>query len=211
MAMDKFQATIWIESYIAQPYWPEMNDVIEIQKRSGMNLVRSDDKRAERLNAHLKTLGISKADYSELVRLSQRRWYRVDNADGASEIVIPTHQFSGMLVQAVKSAPSGSKLPVDGLRSSIRCSSFATGKTKMDRLYRRYVKSDQSNQRRLQEDEVIMDFEAKGMIEFYADDIKPAGVDRLLEHALTRIGCGAARKMGFGRGRLIELLPAVGE
>ena len=103
-----FDVTLKLTSYIADPYWPEMNQVIEIQKKSGLAAKKSDDTRDAALKAYLSKIEMTQDQYDELVRLSQRPWHLLDGE--GSNIVIPRHQMSGCLVQATLSAPSGAKV-----------------------------------------------------------------------------------------------------
>jgi hypothetical protein len=202
----KLACTLYVESYIAHPYWPETDDVINIQKRSGMNRARTDDSRHKALKEHLKKEGVTLKDYDELLRKSRRPWYRVDNDDETSPIVIPRHQLAGALVQTVNTAPAAvrGKYRADSFRYHVQLSDFVTEKMDADRVYDRYVKLEGSNQRSRQKNALISDFEAAGTI-VVADDTKVADLQRLIDYALTEIGVGAARKMGHGRGHVLRL------
>jgi len=199
-------ATIQVASYIGDPFWTEMSELIDIQKKSGMNRARSEDKKEAALKAWLKKENITDAEYKALEALASRPWYRVDDRDQTSEIVIPRHHVAGMLVQACKSAPAGSKFKQDELRSRLQVSHFTTGKFQKDSDFVRYVKSDLTNQRRLHEDEVLENFMAVGTIRFNSSITKEAAVKSLLEHGIVFVGLGAARKMGYGRGELVSFV-----
>jgi len=202
--IEQWAIEVSMESYIAEPYWPERDDVIQIEKKSGMNFARTDEKRAATLLEYLKQQGMTKADYDALVALANRPWYRAAEPDG--EIIIPRHQLSGALVQATKLSPSSviKTSYADSLRTLLRLSDWTTGKTQRDELFRRYVKNE-SNQRRLAESEVLKNFTSKGRAEFDPDVLKPETVKAVIRYALTMIGIGACRKMGYGRGELIAL------
>jgi len=204
--MTRWRVAMHMESYIADPYWPELDDVISLQKKSGMNFQRSEAKRDAALLAYLQQQDLTMDDYRALVAKSSRRWYRMDDEDQASEIVIPRHQVSGALVQATKVSPSSviKSAMADNLRSVLRIDPLATGKFKADALFRRYVKGE-SNQRRLHENEVIADFTASGALAFDPDVLRPATVRALFTYALVHVGVGACRKMGYGRGTLETL------
>ncbi|HXH06782.1 MAG TPA: hypothetical protein VNI83_09340, partial [Vicinamibacterales bacterium] len=68
-----------IDSYIADPYWPEVEQVINIQKQSGMNRARSSANARKALEEYLRSAGLTLADYDRLVERSQRPFY----TDGA--------------------------------------------------------------------------------------------------------------------------------
>lgn len=196
---------IHFDNYIADPYWPERNSVIDIQKKSGMSRARSDDKRIQALQAYLKKEGITAEEYERLQKLAERSWYRVVADDESSEIIIPRHQFSGALVQATKNAPAGSKFPQDDLRSKLRLADLRTGKFKADGIFERYVRPEikpgAAGQRRLQKNPYIENFDATCTITtIYPED----GVKHLVDYAVYFVGCGACRKMGYGRGRVVS-------
>lgn len=201
----EFQTTLQVTSYIAHPYWPEADELINIQKCSGLNRLKNEDKRQAALRSWLDSQGLTMKDYDRLVVLAARQWYRQDGE--TSEIVIPRHQLSGCLVQAVKSAPAGARIPGDSLRSLLQLSDFTTGKMKMDEKFKRFVRPSDgtgkplSNQRSLRCNEVIKNFEATGTISVDTTAVaKPEeSIGKLLDHAGKFIGVGAARKMGYGR------------
>jgi len=199
--IEQWVIEVQMESYIAEPYWPQRDDVIQIEKKSGMNFARTDEKRAATLLAYLEQQGMTRADYDALVVLAARPWYRTGEREG--EIVIPRHQVSGALVQATKLSPSSiiKTSYADSLRTLLRLDDWKTGKMQRDELFRRYVKND-SNQRRLSESEVIKDFTAKGTLGFDRDVLRPETVKALLRYMLSMVGVGSCRKMGYGRGEL---------
>jgi hypothetical protein len=195
-----YTATIKIGSYIAEPYWPELDDVINIQKKSGYNRAKSEGKREAALKAYLKQEGISEKEYTSLVEKASRKWYR----DDEGRIIVPRHHLAGCLVQTVKTAPAAirGKFDADSFRHHVRLSDFVTDKTEKDSLFDRYVKNDATNQRRRSISEVIEDFEAVGSVEL-SDKFKLKDFENLLTYALSETGLGSCRKMGFGRG-LVE-------
>lgn len=195
------KVVVHFDDYIADPYWPERNTVIDIQKKSGMSRARSDDKRAQALSSYLKKEGITMEEYQRLCETADRKWYRLNPDDQTTEIVIPRHQFSSALVQAVASAPAGSRFPADDLRSKLRLGTFRTGKFKHDCTFERYIKPKESGQRRFQSNEVIKDFDATGTLQTIYDE---DAVKHLMDHACFFVGIGAARKMGYGRGRVLS-------
>lgn len=192
-----------MQNYIADPYWPEVDEVVNLQKSSGMNRVRSEDKRESSLNGYLEQIGMTRDQYEALVVKSKRPWYRVD--DETSPIIIPRHQLSGCLVQACQSAPAGSRFAKSALRALIQIQDLVTLKTESDCEYKRYVRpcdgtgKPLSNQRSLRVNQVIEDFAATGAIALDESDVKPEKVLGLLRYAGKYVGLGASRKMGYGR------------
>ena len=196
-------------SYIAHPYWAEREELVNIAKQSGLNRVRSEDKRDQALRRYLEKQGMSMEDYQLLEKLAARQWYKLADANDG-EIIIPRHQFSGALVEACKSAPAGARFNADQLRSLLDIRDFRTGKFGCDRLFSRFVLPKDgkgnplSNQRARRVNEVIDDFIAEGTIHFDTDDVKQKSVVALLNYAGKYIGVGASRKMGYGRFQLLD-------
>ncbi len=196
--------TIEFDRYIAHPYWPERETVIKIMKDSGMARQKSDDKRETALMNQLKKEGISKEEFERIKAAANRQWYRVNNNDQTSEIVIPRHQIAGSLVQAVGTATKNlrGKYDKDSFRSMVEISDFRTSKTESDGKFDRYVKLEGSNMRSHQVNEYIQDFTAIGTFRV-REDANLENLEHLLDTAVENIGVGASRKMGFGRGRVV--------
>uniref|UniRef100_A0A6M3LCB3 Uncharacterized protein n=1 Tax=viral metagenome TaxID=1070528 RepID=A0A6M3LCB3_9ZZZZ len=209
--IEAHEVVVHMESYIANPYWPEVDALIELQKKSGMNFQRTDEKRAATLLAYLQQCGMTMDDYRALEAKSQRPWYRLDDEDQTSEIVMPRHQLSGALVQTCNVSPSSviKTSWAENLRTILRLEPWRTGKVQADKVFARYVKGE-SNQRRYQESPEIDDFDAHGEIRFDPDVIKPPKVEALLKYALCNVGIGACRKMAYGRGEFVSLTPVQG-
>lgn len=196
------------KGYVADPYWTELTELIDIQKESGMNRARSEKNRADALATYLARQGMTPEDYAKLEALARRPWYRVDSDDESTEIIVSSHQLYGCLIEAAKQAPAALRLcEPDNLRHMIELSDFSTGKTKEDGIYKRAVMPKSgagqplSNQRTLRSDPYIEKFEATGTLRYYAEELRDKGeylVD-FLRYAGQRVGVGAARKMGFGR------------
>ncbi len=206
MQREQLELTLQIEAYIANPFWPERSQVIEIDKLGGVAQQKSEPKRLLARQGQLDKMGLTMADYERLVARSNRAWYRKDPEDETSEIVIPRHHLAGMLVQAVGHAPKSVRggFDKDSFRHVVRLSDLTTGKYTHDTVFSRYVKLETSNQRNLQTSYVITNFKATGTVELLAD-AKVADLERLLKFALMQIGLGSSRKMGYGRGELVSL------
>ena len=187
--------------YIAHPYWPEREQVVNIQKQSGMNRARSEDKRDAALRRYLEKMGMSMKDYQKLEQEASKEWYR----DDADNIIIPRHHLSGCLVQACKTSPAGTRFSQDQLRSLLQISDFVTDRKTADGIFKRFVLPTDgkgnpiSNQRRLTKNEFIGGFTAVGTIDFDKSDVSEKAVRELLQYAGKYVGVGASRKMGYGR------------
>lgn len=193
-------------SYIAHPFWPETNARIEIEKKSGVNRQKSDDKRAAALKAECSRQGFTYARYLEMVELSQRQFYTRE--DGT--IYIPRHQIAGGLVQVIGGSPKAlrGRFTKDSFRALVQIGDFDTKRTECSGVFARFVKLESSNQRSWQKNEYIGQylgegepFAARGTIGL-TDQADEETVRALFEALVTQVGTGGARKMGFGRGTI---------
>jgi hypothetical protein len=202
MNRNVYTVTLKVESYIAEPYWPELDDLINIQKKSGVNRCKSEAKREASLKAYLKQEGISPEAYAALESKAKERWYK----DEQGRIFIPRHHLAGCLVQTVKTAPAAirGKFDADSFRHHVRISDFATDKKVKDELFDRYVKNEATNQRRRSISEVITDFPCVGTVEIN-EMFKEKDFHNLLTYALSETGLGSCRKMGYGRGSIMSI------
>ena len=192
--------------YIADPYLPALEELINIQKASGMNRARSEQKRQQALSDHLKRIGWDMDRYSALETEAHTPWYRQDG-DG-SPIIIPSHQYYGCLIEACKNV-SASLRPCDAsnLRFVLQVSDLVTERTAADGDYKRLVMPKSgtgqplSNQRALRVNPYIKDFDATGQVVFDEAQVSQQGdtLEEFLRWAGQFIGVGASRKMGCGR------------
>ena len=198
-------AKIEFEKYVAHPYWPERELVIRLAKDSGMNRQRSEAKRLQALATECEKNNMTVEDYRKLEVLAARQFYRKVEPDG--EIIIPRHQLAGCLVHTVKFAPKNlrGKYNDESFRALVQIGDFSTGKFKEDGTYARYVKLETSNMRSLQKNDYIEQFSAVGTFSVPVDE-KVADLKRLIGFAVEETGVGACRKMGFGRGVLVDLV-----
>jgi hypothetical protein len=120
----------FVRGYIAHPFWVARSKLIDIQKGSGMNRVRSDSKRADSLKNYLQRIGMSKEQYDQLEVEANRQFYTTADLDGVAlpghapdEIVIPAHQWNGALANACALATSGIRIAkADQIRSILTVS-----------------------------------------------------------------------------------------
>jgi hypothetical protein len=68
-----FDLEIELRSYIADPYWPERERLVNIQKESGMSRARSAANRRKALEEYLRSEGMTLKDYDELEVTRARR------------------------------------------------------------------------------------------------------------------------------------------
>ena len=204
MESQTIQFTLFFDKgYIADPYFPAKEELINIQKLSGMNRTRTEAKREQALKEYLRRQGISQEAYEALEERASRPWYR----DQEGAIIIPSHQMYGCLIESAKTL-SASQRPCDpaNLRHILHVSDWDTGKEKEDGVYERLVMPKSgtgqplSNQRALRKNPFIAKFTAHGTIGFFVNDIPEAQhIIDFVGYCGQRVGVGTSRKMGYGR------------
>jgi len=193
--------------YIAEPYWPEMYQVIQITKLSGVSRAKSPANARKALEEYLRQNGMTLDDYESLKARSQRPFHTAP--DG--EIVLPPDQIAAFLVATTMQLRSASR-PCDPQEVRVRIISTAwrTGKHEPDGIYRRFATvtsgtgAKLSNQRGLRESAYIEKFDAKGSLTIDEQFVRPETLQKAIEHGGAFVGVGAARKMGWGRFSLVE-------
>jgi hypothetical protein len=206
----------FLRGYIADPYWPALDSIISIQKKSGLNRAKSDANRRKALEEYLQRENISVERYEQLVAESKLPFY-LDEGNG--EIVIPVLHVSSFLVAACDQARAANRpCQPEQVRSRFIFTPWSTGKRVADALsWERFATvtsgSGQtlSNQRGLRKSWYIGDFDAVGEIEFDEDFIEPASLKNALSWGGKFVGIGASRKMGWGRFELLSFDEIAGE
>lgn len=205
--MKTINVTLRMRNYIAHPFWPAKNTCIEIEKKSGVNRLKVEEKRIAALKAECSRQGVTYEQYLQLQIEAKEEWYR--RSDGT--IYVPRHQLAGGLVQTIGSSPRSLNGPYnkDNFRALAQIGDFETDCKEASGVFSRFVKLEGSNQRSWQENEFLgqyLDegepFDASGVLQI----VDPKQVDtlkRLFVHTIENIGIGAARKMGFGRGEVV--------
>lgn len=195
------------KGYIADPYWPELEKLINIQKESGMNRARTSANRRKSLEEHLNGIGMTLADYEELERRAKRPFY----TNGTGEIIVPDNQVISFFVATCDTARSANKpCEADQVRSRLTVSPWHTGKQQADGVWSRFVVvsagtgAKLSNQRGLRESKYISAFEARGTVTFDEDFVDPKTLERAIMWGGRFVGVGASRKMGWGRFELLQ-------
>jgi len=209
-----FPIALRFNNYIAHPYWPEQEKLINITKESGMNRARSDEKRRKALRDYLAARNMTMEDFEVLERAANRQFYTFGTTlpDGfgqqhdPDEICVPAHQMYGCLAQAADLASGSIRVArLEQIRTVLRVSSIATGCTKPAGVWERFVlvKSGTgqtlSNQRALRVNQYLGVFDGTGFISFNEDSVPLKKVADFLAYAGREIGAGASRKMGWGR------------
>ncbi len=193
--------TAHFAKYCSHPYWAEREQVIQIQKESGLNRARSQANRTRALSTHLAKIGLSMEDYGALLALADRPFHLA-----AGVIIIPQHQVYGCLAQAADLASSSLRLAApEQIRTVLKSTDWVTTKTAGDGVWSRFVVvkagSGQtlSNQRSLRENAYLEDFDVTATLTFSADVLQPEKVQQFLAFAGRDIGIGASRKLDWGR------------
>lgn len=188
--------------YIAHPYWPEMYEVIEITKKSGMNRAKSDANRRKALEEYLRANNMTLRDFEELEACSRRPFH----LDDAGRIVIPPESVMAFLVAANDTARAATRAcPPDQVWSRIRATPFVTDRTGPDGVWRRFATVNlgtgarASNQRGLRENHFIENFTALGQLSFDEQTVDPEALRNLIAWGGQFVGLGSSRKMGKGR------------
>lgn len=212
-----------LQSYIGDPYWPEMERVVSIQKESGMNRARTGENRNNSLEQHLRAIDMSRDAYDELEAMARRPFH----VDDSNNVIIPKNHVDGMLVSACTMARSAMRpCPPDMVRTVLRASAWRTSiKADQAKLWERYVVvtggtgQKLSNQRGLRsnyyigseppgEMEPTKQVTATGTIDVNQEMVKIETLGKSLEWAGQWVGIGASRKMGWGRFNVIGFKPA---
>lgn len=188
--------------YVAHPYWPEMYQVIEITKKSGMNRAKSDANRRKALEEYLRQHDMTLADFEALEALSKRPFHTMPSG----EIIIPRESLMAFFVAANDESRAAFKAcPPEQVWTRIQATDLRTGKHKPDGVWRRFATvnlgsgAKASNQRGLRENYFIADFQATGAVSIDESQVDPKTLQNLISWAGQFVGIGASRKMGKGR------------
>jgi hypothetical protein len=184
--------------YIAHPFWHEQKQLISIQKVSGYNRVRSEQKRAQVLLAELEHRGLTLDQYNDLQLKAKRPFV----TDERGTIVIPADRFCSFLSniacvapRAVVAVPKEQAFVVVDVKSP----GLTTGKQEATGIYSRFVKNEESNERMLAEDPFIGNFTAAGVLVVAEEMVNPEKLKEMIEYGGKYVGIGSARAKGYGR------------
>lgn len=195
--------------YIAEPYWPEMAQVIDIDKQSGVSRARSEQARTKALDAHLKKLGMTYEDFEKLKLRAMRPFHTAGdlkaNGHDPAEIIIPSDRMLACFVQGCDMAPSAVRIcKPEQLRSIIAVENIYTRKHASDGCWIRPVipKKDGkplSNQRGTRSSYYIENFSSDLTVTFDESFVAPKRLREFIEWVGREVGVGASRKMNNGR------------
>ena len=115
--------TTELASYIGDPYWPEIERLVNISKESGMSGARSSANRRKALEEYLRAEKMSLSDYEALEQAASRPFY----TDNDEHIIVPKNQVDGMLVAACHTARAAQRpCPPEMVRTVLRASGWMT-------------------------------------------------------------------------------------
>jgi hypothetical protein len=207
--------SVHLESYIAHPYWPEQEKLINITKESGMSRARSSANRRKALQEYLEAHDMTLADFDKLSELANRPWH----TNEVGNIIIPKRSVDGLLTEAADKARAAFRaFPAEMARTACRATSWTTNAKPEDaRTWERFVVvtggtgAKLSNQRALRRNAYIGaappddtlpptgKVTADGEMEINEDMVRPEVLANMLRWAGQWVGIGASRKMGWGR------------
>ena len=182
-------------------YWPERNTLINVMKDVHPKL--GDAKKDAAIVAACEKRGISKEEFERIKADADRPFYTLDGKR-SSQIVIPQRVFQSFLNNTSQECPKAiPRIPAKGLTFmgiKVDGGHFLTGKTEKDaKLFQRFVKLEESNQRTFSSSAFICDFDATGVILLDEEVIKSEDLKKLVEYGGRWYGVGSARPQGYGR------------
>jgi hypothetical protein len=208
MQYEEYKVRVHLDTYIAHPYWPEREKLINIGKESGISRARTPATRRKALDDYLAATGMTRGQYEDLERAASRPFYTSD--DGT--IIVPALHVISMIVATCDQVSARARpCAPDLARTLIRPTGWATSKTAPDGIWERFAVVSAgtgqklSNQRALRADPYIENTGATGVIAIDETAIRPEVLWKALAWAGTHVGIGAARKMGKGRFTLTPL------
>lgn len=212
----EFRITFGEQGYIALPYWPEIDRIINLKNAAGVHFKHAPAKQRELIETYCKDNGVPIAEFDAWeYKVANDKWYRDKN----SNIVVARHQLQGAIVQALHPKQSrmrhrlSKSIPREQVRTLIAIRgdlSISPTKEERDSIYEHYIKHEKTNQRRLQRDEVITNFSAEGIIEWADVVAKSEDIESLLRWTGENVGVGSARIMGCGRFELCSFAVLAG-
>jgi hypothetical protein len=187
--------------YIGKPFWPETNTLIDISKDVHPKL--GEAKKAAALLAACEKRNISVDQYKAMVAKSEHPFYTIGDVR-AAEIVVPQRVIQSFLNMASMEVPRAiPKIAEKGLTFigvKVEGGYLRTGKHERDaKAFARFVKNQESNQRRFESELYIEQFEATGILLVDEEVIKSEDLRKLMEYGGKMYGIGSARPQGYGR------------
>lgn len=201
------------DSFVGDPFWPQVGEVIDIKKDSGVDRVRSTAKREQTLKDYLRSHGQTLESFAVLQQMADRPFHT--SPDG--RILVPHQMLLGAFLEAAGLATGPLRIcRPEAIRSHLLSSDWQTQKTVADAVpWIRYVpvKSASgrllSNQRSRRENLVLHDFDAEGTLHFRGDASQVQRLRDFMRFLGEEVGVGASRKMGHGKFTVVDFAPAL--
>jgi hypothetical protein len=187
--------------YIGRPFWPEVNTLIDISKDVHPKL--GEAKKAAALLAACEKRNISTDQYKKMVEKSLHPFYTIGDVRSA-EIIIPQRVIQSLLnhgsMEAPRAIPRIAEKGLTFIGVRVEGGYLRTGKHERDaKKFERFVKNQESNQRRFESELYIDQFEATGILTVDEDVIKVEDLRKLMEYSGKLYGIGSSRPQGYGR------------
>jgi hypothetical protein len=198
--------SLLFSKYIGLPFWPERHFLINVGKEVHPKL--GPEKKRQALAAALEKMGKTMDDYERAQVRAERPFYTINDKNpnlGDGEIIIPARHILSFLNNASQEAPrvvpsiksKGLTFVGIGFRG---VEGLTTGLTKSDaKMFSRFVKMEESNQRTFSESPYIENFTASGVLRVDEEIISPQDLLKLFQWGGKLIGIGSARPQGYGR------------
>lgn len=217
----RIDISVELDSFLANPYRPEREEVINIVKESGMSRARSTANRRKALEEHLRGIGKTLAEFDELERRASEPW----DVDETGHILIGRLNVVSMLVQTCDTIrAAGRPCPPSMVRTALRPSEWSTNMKPADaQTWQRFAVvtagtgAKLSNQRGLRINEYIgavppegvptAPVIAAGTLDLNPEMVRPEVLSKALSWGGEWVGIGASRKMGWGRFTLAQFEP----
>jgi hypothetical protein len=185
--------------YIALPYWPARNTLINIMKNVHPKL--GDTKKVAAIRAACEKEGISEEQFRQIIVDADRPFHTVNGR--GSEIIIPERIFQSFLnhcsMQAPKAVPRITEKGLTFIGVKVEGGCLHTGKNAPDGSFDRFVKNQESNQRQWASSPYIQNFAAAGVMKVDGEVIAADKLLKLVEWGAKWVGIGSARPQGYGR------------
>jgi hypothetical protein len=188
--------------YIGQPFWPELNTLINIMKDVHPKL--GDAKKQQAIQASCEKQGVSPEEFLRIQAKVETQHFYTKGDSPLSEIIIPERQIQSFLnhasMKAPKAIPTIKEKGLTFIGVRVVDGYLTTGKTEAGASkFERFVVLEGSNQRTFSSSPFIHNFSAEGVLSVDEQIIRLADLCKLCEWGGQWLGIGGARPQGFGR------------
>ena len=211
--MKELKLKIHLEKYCAAPYTDALQEKIDLEQKAGISWrTKNPEKYKATMEAYLPTQKWTWAEFLQLVSDANIHWYTTK--DGY--IVVPevnAQAFIGNLMcdskawvvpKILRQSVIKGKLGSANCRAKIVMSQLVSDKKITDEIeYTRFIKPVDKNQKRQQVNWYVEDVTLTGSVRFHPSVEQDRLLD-LLAFGVQEVGIGACRKLGWGRGSIVE-------